>query len=295
MPLNKTDIDWCTNTWNPVTGCLHGCPYCYARVQARRFAGHYYESVGVRHRGYREDGPGQLICDEDVQYLYDQKRSNDGGIFVVQSQPRFTLDAPLPFQTKAGKMVSAPYPFGFCPTFHAYRLSDPAQHKKPARVFVGSMTDLFGSWVPDDWIERVFAACAAAPWHLYIFLTKNPDRYASLSRNGLLPTRKNFWFGTTITGAEPEWLRYTGPQSFVSIEPLLGEFKAVDMYKYLGWVIIGALTGPGASKCRPERAWIEEICAAADSAGVPVFMKDSLLPVMGEEGMRREWPAGMVT
>ena len=35
----KTKIDWCDSTWNPVTGCLHGCPYCYARGIAERFNG----------------------------------------------------------------------------------------------------------------------------------------------------------------------------------------------------------------------------------------------------------------
>lgn len=37
--MDKTKIDWCDSTWNPVTGCLHGCEYCYARRIAERFAG----------------------------------------------------------------------------------------------------------------------------------------------------------------------------------------------------------------------------------------------------------------
>ena len=35
--MNKTKIDWATMSWNPVTGCRHGCPYCYARRTAHRF------------------------------------------------------------------------------------------------------------------------------------------------------------------------------------------------------------------------------------------------------------------
>jgi protein gp37 len=53
----------------------------------------------------------------------------------------------------------------------------PAQKKKPANISVCSMADLFEEWVPDEWIKEVLAACAAAPWHNYMFLTKNPERY----------------------------------------------------------------------------------------------------------------------
>ena len=66
-------------------------------------------------------------------------------------------------------------------------------------IFVGSMADLFGRWVPDDWIEQVFDACRRAPRHTYLFLTKNPQRYCDLASAGKLPTEPNFWYGTTIT------------------------------------------------------------------------------------------------
>jgi len=61
--------------------------------------------------------------------------------------------------------------------------------------------------------------------------------------------------------------------------------------KNTNWIIIGAETGNRRGKVVPKRAWIEAICAAADAGGVPVFMKDSLVPIMGEAGMRRELPA----
>jgi len=37
--MNKSAIDWCDFSWNPVTGCNFGCEYCYAQRQATRFAG----------------------------------------------------------------------------------------------------------------------------------------------------------------------------------------------------------------------------------------------------------------
>lgn len=40
MNIHKSDIEWCSHTWNPVTGCKHGCEYCYARRIVSRFGPH---------------------------------------------------------------------------------------------------------------------------------------------------------------------------------------------------------------------------------------------------------------
>jgi len=187
------------------------------------------------------------------------------------------------------------YPHGFDPTFHRTRLKYPQQWwKKPRNIFVCSMADLFGAWVPDEWIVDVFAACAAAPWHNYLFLTKNPARYMDLAHKGILPSENNFWFGSTATKDDDLFWWGDDYNIFASIEPLLGRFDCTgEPEKKLDWVIIGAESGRRKGKVVPERAWIEEICDAADQAGVPVFMKDSLVPIMGEEHMRREFPAGL--
>ena len=145
---SKTKIDWADATWNPVTGCLHGCEYCYARRIARRF--------------------GDISCD-------------DGQLHVQAKNVNSYEDA----------VHSGPYPFGFSPTFHRNILSDPKHWKKPRTIFVCSMADLFGEWVPDEWIRAVFEACEAAPQHRYIFLTKNPAR--------LWPAHANWNSGTKST------------------------------------------------------------------------------------------------
>lgn len=67
--------------------------------------------------------------------------------------------------------TAEPYPYGFVPTLRRYSLNK-YEKKKGRTIFVCSMADLFGSWVPDSWIEEVFAACDKAPQHNYIFLTK---------------------------------------------------------------------------------------------------------------------------
>ena len=149
--MNRTSIDWADMSWNPVTGCRHDCPYCYAAKTAKRFGGY----------------DGALA--EDVW----------GRIHV--------LDSPAQRIQKNGKTATAPFPFFFEPTLHRYRLGEPIHVEMPRSIFVCSMADLFGRWVPTDWIVEVFDACLAAPQHNYIFLTKNPNRYIELDKMMLLP------------------------------------------------------------------------------------------------------------
>jgi protein gp37 len=221
--MNKTKIEWCDMTWNPVTGCLQGCEYCYARRMAQRFGGNE-----------------------------------------------------------------------FAPAFHSYRLAEPQSHKKPQNVFVCSMADLFGEWVPDEWIEQVFAACEKAPQHRYLFLTKNPKRYElyhNKHRNelGHSPIRNNnFWFGFTKTrwdfGIGNEYTR------FLSIEPIQTEIR-LDGLRFYEWVIIGAETGNRKDKVIPKLEWIESIVADCQKCHIPVFMKDSLKGIWQGE-LVREFPWG---
>ncbi len=216
--MNRTGIDWCDYTDNPVTGCLgpdgEPCPHCYAQKIAERFRG------------------------------------------------------------------SKAWPQGFKPTFHPERLNDPAKIKKPQTVFICSMADLFGDWVPDEWIREVMNACGRAPQHTYIFLTKNPERYLRLKASLFMG---NKWFGTTVTSQEdyhrvmairslPEWVN-----RFISFEPLLGELDLdLDGIKQ---VIIGAQTNP---TIEPDHFWIAEIEQEADRVGAKVFCKDSLAYLQGD-------------
>lgn len=251
--MNKSKIEWCDSTWNPVTGCLHECEYCYARRIANRFKG------------------------------YDKITLPDLSI----SKGLNVLEVPA---VKNGEV--APYPFDFKPTFHKYLLDKPQSWKQPRTVFVCSMADLFGEWVPDSWIVEVFAACEKAPQHRYLFLTKNPQRYGELARAGKLPKKDNMWYGSTLDSMRAK--RYPGRLSdntFVSIEPLT-EYMDVGLGSLGGaeWVIIGAETGNRKGKVTPEKEWIDTICEAADITHAAVFMKDSLLPIVGEANMRREFP-----
>ena len=246
--MNKTKIEWCDYTWNPVTGCYHGCEYCYARKIAERFAERF------------EDGSISRL---------------NGGVQDIGE-------------------TNIPYPHGFDPTFHRDRLIEPQKLKKPSKIFVVSMGDLFGEWVPDEWIKSVFEACEKAPQHTYLFLTKNPERYTDLYLKKAFPYKVNFWFGSTITkyGDDFTWFRDTPYQSFLSIEPLLERMINPSGLKYINWVIVGAETGNRKDKVVPKKEWVQDIVDECKSANVPVFMKDSLIPIWGED-LIKEYPKGI--
>ena len=259
----KTKIDWCDSTWNPVTGCLHGCEYCYARSLANRYGG----------------------------FDHDEDKNPVGNQFVIGVQE---LDKPKHIMRKNG-LHKAPYPWFFLPTLHRYRLDQPSKWSEPRTIFVCSMADLFGKWVPDEWIEAVINACIAAPQHRYLFLSKNPARYMHLIANGIIPENQpNFWFGSTATIPEMEFFWCDEVNTFVSIEPILAPFEdltdeGIDPASKTNWIIVGAETGNRKNKVIPQKSWIDEIVSAAKKAGTPVFMKESLREIMGDD-FRQEFP-----
>ncbi len=206
----------------------------------------------------------------------------------------YELGKPVQRYDKNDKLVDAPYPCYFEPTFYSYKLDEPQHIKKPQNIFVCSMADLFGDWVPDSWIEEVFAACAKAPQHRYLFLTKNPARYLELARLGKLPRKSNHWYGSTITGPDVPYFVSDGCNTFLSIEPLLEPFgPKSEGFVCLGeprWIILGAMTGPGSKEHQPEKSWVYEITSTVNTAETAIFMKDSLIPIVGKSHMRREFP-----
>lgn len=276
----KTKIDWADATWNPVTGCLHGCEYCYAKRLAERFS-------------------AEEKC---LTFIGDTK-------FLSP----YELEQPAEHKGK-----KEPYPFGFSPTLHKYRIDEPKKWEKPRTIFVCSMADLFGDWVPDEWIAEVFRACDAAPQHRFLFLTKNPGRYCHLERAGIMPKGDNFWFGATFDHSN--WPGHDGPHEipgrpttftlhgkmvhdagdfyypaypeknrFVSFEPLLYDIGAHIGSTGAQWHIIGAETGNRKGKVATQREWVEHIVEYSDKNHIPVFMKESLRGLMGDD-FRQEFP-----
>ena len=255
--MNKTKIEWCDMTWNPVTGCLHGCNYCYAQGNAKRFGGRWNQNTG-----------GNIVKD-------------DGKLHEIGT--------PLLYERKNGDLCNAPFPYVFSPTLYKYRLDELSKIKTPQNIFVCSMADLFGEWVPEEWIRRVFEECLENPQHRYLFLTKNPKRYEQFIDE---PMSNNMWFGFSQTKNEhvgfdthPSW------NVFVSIEPLLCDLSEKASPEGIDWVIIGAETGNRKGKVKPKREWIESIVADCRSFKVPVFMKSSLAEIW-QEPLVQEYPWG---
>lgn len=253
--MNKTKIDWADYTWNPVTGCYHDCPYCYARKIATRFAG-------------------------DV-------RMNMADSRCVGDKENGLLELVQPFESGQTHLA---FPFGFLPTLHHYRLNVLDELKNGQNIFVCSMADLFGEWVPDRWIELVFATCKEHSLHNYLFLTKNPKRYAQLAAAERLPRQSNMWYGSTVTGPEQGYFYDVGYNTFLSIEPILGEQRFIQNTVALPkWVIIGAETGNRSGKVIPRREWIDDILSYCKEFDIPVFLKNSLKDMYGEN-LIQEWP-----
>lgn len=238
-------VSWAGFSWNPVTGCLHGCPYCYARAITARFPN--------------------------------------------------------------------AFPAGFEPLFHEERLDAPLHTTIPAkyaddpafrRVFVVSMGDMFGRWVPREWIERILLVEHANPQWEYLHLTKFPDRYTEFP---LLPPTA--WLGTSVDEqnrvriAERAMAAITGVKvKWLSLEPLGADLEFSDLSMF-DWVVIGARTrtvqpGGAVPAFAPPAEWVLRITHQAREAGVPVHWKPNLRSrpgVVGDLGpvWYDEYPAAM--
>jgi protein gp37 len=221
-------IEWARRSLNTVTGCLHNCPYCYARDIAERI-----------------------------------------------------------------------YPQGFAPTFYPSRLGAPAHEPIPPEattdrayrhIFANSMSDLFGQWVPAEWIEATIEMARRNPQWTFLYLTKFPQRAADFG----FP--KNWWMGTTVdaqarvANAEAAFAKIQCGTKWLSVEPLLQglQFTRLDLFQ---WIVIG-----GASPSSQTPAYVPplrsfaRLVADATAAGLAVYCKTNLhLP----EAMRlREFPWG---
>ncbi len=166
-----------------------------------------------------------------------------------------------------------PFQTGFDLTLRPERLNQPLDWKRPRRVFVNSMSDLFHKGVPPGFIDRVFETMESADWHTFQVLTKR----SSLMRDYLqkrFAARKppgHIWFGVSVENAPAlSRLRHlrAAPAGvrFVSFEPLIGPLGAIDLTG-IDWAIVGGESGPGFRDV--QAAWVREIrdqCLATDTA-----------------------------
>jgi protein gp37 len=165
------------------------------------------------------------------------------------------------------------YANGFQVTLHPHMLQLPLTWRKPRKVFVNSMSDLFHGDVPLDFIRQVFAVMGEANWHQYQLLTKRSERVLELDAQ--LRWEPHIWFGVSVENAEyvrriEDLRRIRACVRFLSLEPLLGPLPNLDL-RGIDWVIVGGESGPRARPMRPE--WIRQIRDQCLAAGVPFFFK----------------------
>ncbi|MBO0875373.1 MAG: phage Gp37/Gp68 family protein [Pseudonocardia sp.] len=204
------------------------------------------------------------------------------------------------YQRDGNPATSGP---GFRLTLHSDKLTVPLHWRRPRRIFVNSMSDLFHADVPDDYIAKVFAVMAATPQHTYQILTKRHARMRNLLSNGqwrdstfepavdeLVPglafehpwPLPNVWMGVSVETQQwadiriPALLQTPAAVHFLSCEPLLGPVTlkpewVEPVWPRVDWVIVGGESGPHARPMHPD--WVRALRDQCTAAGVAYFVK----------------------
>lgn len=169
------------------------------------------------------------------------------------------------------------YERGFDLVLRGNMLTKPEEWKKPRRIFVNSMSDLFHASVPDDYLDAVFACMESVDRHVYQVLTKRPERMRRYlrSRYADRPMPTHIWVGVSVENNDYAWradmLREVpATVKFLSVEPMLGPVDKVS-FDGITWVIVGGESG---RKHRPmEVKWIREVRDRCKRAAVAFFFK----------------------
>ena len=165
------------------------------------------------------------------------------------------------------------YANGFQVTLQPHMLELPLGWKRPRRVFVNSMSDLFHKDVPLAFIKKVFSVMRRANWHQYQLLTKRSERLLEVSR--VLTWEPHIWIGVSVenedyTNRINDLRKTCADVKFLSLEPLLGPLSKLNL-RGIDWVIVGGESGPGARPMNPE--WVRDIRDQCVRANVPFFFK----------------------
>ena len=162
------------------------------------------------------------------------------------------------------------------------------EKQRPQNFLLTGMSDLSG-W-KEEWREEVFAKIKENPQHQFLFLSKRPD-LLSFSTD-----LDNAWFGVTVTRKSELWridaLRENikAKHYHVTYEPLFDDPGQADLTG-IDWIVIGTMTGAAGRKVRTEPAWTYSLTDQAHAQNIPVFWKEDLVPIMGEENMIQKLPA----
>lgn len=166
-----------------------------------------------------------------------------------------------------------PYENGFDLTLRPERLEQPLHWRRPMRVFVNSMGDLFHADVPETYIQAVFEVMAAAPQHQFQVLTKRAERLERVARR--LSISSNVWLGVSVeTPTYYSRIRHLQRVAvdvrFLSCEPLLAPLIGIPLHG-ISWVIVGGESGAGARPMDP--SWVRAIRDECGKSGAAFFFK----------------------
>jgi protein gp37 len=154
-------------------------------------------------------------------------------------------------------------------------LAAPIGWKRPQRIFVNSMSDLFQSELDESFVRKIWKVMERASWHSFQVLTKRPDRMLALLSKPQFPLLTNVWLGTSVESEDYldriDLLRRVPARiRFVSFEPLLGPIVEPDLTD-IHWAIVGGESGP---RARPmQEWWVEELREACERQDVAFFFK----------------------
>ncbi len=154
-------------------------------------------------------------------------------------------------------------------------LTAPLTWKKPQRIFVNSMSDLFQEKADESFIRQVWRVMERAHWHSFQILTKRPERMLALLSRPDFPVLPNVWLGTSVESEDyleriAMLRRVPARVRFISFEPLLGPILDPDLSD-IHWAIVGGESGP---RARPmQEWWVEELHDACERQHVAFFFK----------------------
>ena len=170
-----------------------------------------------------------------------------------------------------------PFEHGFDLTLRPHKLLEPLSWRRPRRVFVNSMSDLFHKDIPHEFIDRAFSTMEQANWHVFQVLSKRSSllrRYIN-ERYATRPAPAHIWLGVSIENRQSlvrlKHLRQANATiRFLSLEPLLENLGPLDL-SGISWAIAGGESGPHARPMNPD--WVRTIRDQCRRFGVPFFFK----------------------
>lgn len=194
------------------------------------------------------------------------------------------------------------FPQGFDHYYwHPHKIDEPLKEKRPCGIFLDSMSDLMGHWVPDDHIHQVLDVCAQASWHVFFLLTKNAPRLKRFEFPGNVfvgvSAPPSMMMGKPLSDEQRDRMVktqldiLTGVKArvrWMSIEPLSFDIAPLLTHPLpLEWAVIGAASN-GPKVYQPRTEWVRNTLTALD--GIPVFFKGNLMGNPAAAPWRQEFP-----